>query len=347
MGSLMGARYVDGRLDSPALFEAAAANERVAVSSTGTLAFVPEPDYKRRSLVWISPDGGMTDVGFGQRAFAAVALSPDGRRTAIRIVDDREDALYAADAGGGPLTLLATPGPWIPAWSPDGKWIAGTVRQPASGSLTFSRVATEAGRNWEVLVDGIVDDSVTQWTPDGRGLLVSHRNLTTGRRSVMLLALDSRPHKATTIVDSGGDHIAQSASLSPDGRWLAYESNESGRLEVYVQGYPTSTGRVQVSRDGGSWPLWSRGGDVLYFRAGAALLSSAVTTHPELRSATPRVLVNDPLLAEVIAGAKPFDIAPDGRVLAIKEDDSVRSDHIVVVQNWLSEARARSAERRR
>jgi len=66
-----------------------------------------------------------------------------------------------------------------------------------------------------------------------------------------------------------------------------------------------------------------------------------VTTHPELRSAVPRVIVSDPLHAELIAGAKPYDVAPDGRILAIREDGSIRSDHIVVVQNWLGEARAR------
>jgi eukaryotic-like serine/threonine-protein kinase len=341
-GSLMSARYKDGRLASPDVLDSAAVDARVALSPTGTLAYVPAPDYKRRSLVWISPDGRMSDAGFGQRSFGSVTLSPDGRRVAIALGDDRDDGLYAADAGGGALTLLARPAAWIPVWSPDGKRIAATVRQSASGSLAFSRVATEAGRNWEVLVDGIIqDDIVAQWTPDSRGLLFSHRDLTTGRRSVMLLALDSTPPKASTIVDSGGNHIVQSPSLSPDGRWLAYESNESGRLEVYVQSYPAATGRVQVSREGGSWPLWSKGGDTIYFRAGPAVMSSTITTQPELRSAVPRVIVSDPLLVRLVAGARPFDIAPDGRILAIKEDGSIRSDHIVVVQNWLGEGRSR------
>ena len=139
-----------------------------------------------------------------------------------------------------------------------------------------------------------------------------------------------------------GDHIVQSPALSPDGRWLAYESNESGRLEVYVQSYPSATARVQVSRDGGAWPTWSNRGDALYFAAGSAIMRSTITTQPELRSAAPRTIVNDPLLVRVIAGARSFDVAPDGRILAIREDGSVRSDHIVVVQNWLGEARARS-----
>jgi YD repeat-containing protein len=340
MGALMRGRYAGDRLDSPVLLEAPSANEHVVMSPTGALAFVPEPDYKRRSLIWIAPDGRTTDAGFGRRAFASIALSPDGRRAAFTISDDREDTLYLGDLSGGLLTPLVTPGPWTPVWSPDGRWIAGTVRQPGRDTLTFSRVATEVGRTWEILTDEIIDDTVTQWTRDGRGLLVSKRDLTSGQRYVVELALGSQPPSLTPVADSGRDRIAQSASLSPDGRWLAYESNESGRLEVYVQAYPTATSRVQVSREGGQWPLWSKGGDVLYFRAGSALLSSAVTTSPALRSDPPRVILRDPLLAELIVSAKPFDVAPDGRVLAIREDDSIRSDHIVVVQNWLTGVQA-------
>jgi hypothetical protein len=84
-----------------------------------------------------------------------------------------------------------------------------------------------------------------------------------------------------------------------------------------------------------------------YFVAGSAIMSSAITTQPELRSAAPRTIVNDPLFVRVTAGARPFDIAPDGRILAIKEDGSIRSDHIVIVQNWLNEVRARNADGRK
>jgi hypothetical protein len=159
----------------------------------------------------------------------------------------------------------------------------------------------------------------------------------------MRLALDQTPPTASRIVETVGDHIVQSPALSRDGRWLAYESNETGRLEVYVQSHPSPTARVQISRDGGAWPTWTRRGDAVYFINGSAIMSSAITTQPELQSAAPRLIVNDPLLVRVVAGGRPFDIAPDGRVLAIRENDSAPSDHIVVVQNWLSEARARMA----
>jgi serine/threonine-protein kinase len=346
--ALVGARYADGRLASPELLDAASAIEDPALSPTGTLAYVPAPDYRRRSVVWFSPGGEPSDAGFGQRGFGALALSPDGRRVAINMFDDgNNDAMYVADADGGPLTQVAVPSGTTPSWSPDGRWVAQTVRQSAAGGWVQARVAMEPGRNWETLAAGMAEDAVSQWTPDGLGLLFSRRDSPTGRRFPMRLALDRSPPAATSLMDGGGNHIVQSPALSPDGRWLAYESNESGRLEVYVQRYPSAGARIQVSRDGGAWPTWSKRGDALYFAAGSTIMSSAITTQPELRSAAPRTIVNDPLLVRPIAGARSFDVAPDGRILVIKEDGSVRSDHIVVVQNWLPEARARGTESRR
>ena len=107
-----------------------------------------------------------------------------------------------------------------------------------------------------------------------------------------------------------------------------------GSAPVYVQSYPTPTTRVQVSRDGGGRPMWTRRGDALYFIAGSAIMSSSITTAPELRAGVPRVILDDPLLGQFGAGSRPFAVAPDGRILAIREDDSVKPDHIVVLQNW-------------
>ena len=149
------------------------------------------------------------------------------------------------------------------------------------------------------------------------------------------------------MVDSVDDRIVQFASLSPDGRWLAYESNEGGRGEVYVQSYPSPATRVQVSRAGGSRPIWTKGGNELYFVSGSAIMSSIFTSQPEPRFSPPRVIVEDGLIVQSGAQSKPFDVAPDGRILAIKEDDSIRPDHVVVVQNWLGDVKARSTDGRR
>lgn len=178
-----------------------------------------------------------------------------------------------------------------------------------------------------------------QWTPDGRGLIFSRNETATGRTSICLLSLNPSPAKWSVIVD-GGQRNLRGASLSPDGHWLAYESDESERAEIYVQAYPSPAGRLQVSRDGGTKARWAKSSNRLYFISGTTFMVSTVTTYPDLRADVPRLVVNETLLAQDSGATRQYDIALDGRILAIKEDDSVRFDYIVVVQNWLSEARA-------
>ena len=220
-------------------------------------------------------------------------------------------------------------------WSPDGKTFA--VRDLRAGRLLrFSALGAGAGE--PLLADG-ARDLPDQWTPDGRGLIFSRQETATGRTSIYLLSLDTLPAKRSVIVD-GGQGIARNASLSPDGHWLAYESDESGRYEIYVQAYPSPAGRLQVSREGGTKARWAKNSNQLYFITGTTIMVTTVTTQPDLRSEAPRRIVNEPLLVQDATIHKPYDVALDGRILAIKEDDSVRFDYIVVVQNWLSEARA-------
>jgi len=143
------------------------------------------------------------------------------------------------------------------------------------------------------------------------------------------------------VIVDGGQRSVRGASLSPDGRWLAYESDDSERAEIYVQAYPSPAGRLQVSREGVTRARWAKNSNRLYFiSGGTTFMVSTVTTDPDLRSNVPRPIVNEPLLAQDNGTVKQYDVAPDGRILAVKEDDSVRFDYIVVVQNWLSEARA-------
>jgi WD40 repeat protein len=346
--SVMSGLYDRGAVASPEIVKTPSGvseldgRAMIGLSRSGTLVYVPSPDVRRRSLVSISADGSETDANFGRHEFQTLALSPDGRRVAIGIGDGPDSALYVADSTGGTLTLLTKPAGWAASWSPDGKWIAASMRM--GHVSTISRLFLDASQKWEPLFTIEPTDVLGEWTPDGRGLLFSRRDSGTGRRSIRLLALDSKPPQISVVIEGEDATVVQHPSLSPDGRWLAYESNESGRAEVYVQRYPAPSGRLKVSRDGGGRPSWTKSGDEIYFASGGVFMASRVVTkYPELRFAPPRLIVNDPLIVPS-GGSKRHDVAPDGGILAIREDDSVRSDHIVVVQNWLSEMRARSAD---
>ena len=342
--SLMSAPYDATRhLLSPEAREMLAGVRRsggsmVGLSGSGTLAYVPSPDLKRRSLVWIAPDGTQTDANFGRRQFRAVSLSPDGRRVAVAAADQEGTALYVGDISGGALTPVATsqgPRPTDVPWNPDGKAFAARDSH-SERLLRFSAMGAGAG---ELLLADGARNAPDQWTPDGRGLIFSRSEMATGRTSICLLSLDTSPAMWSVIVD-GVQHSVRGASLSPDGHWLAYESDESGRFEIYVQAYPSLAGRLQVSREGGAKARWAKRSNQLYFITGTTFMVTKVTTQPELRSEAPRRVVNEPLLAQDSGTERQYAVALDGRILAIKEDDSVRFDYIVVVQNWLSEARA-------
>ena len=160
----------------------------------------------------------------GRRQFRAANLSLDGRRVAVAADDPDGTVLYVGDTSGGALTPVATrQGPtWELPWNPDGKSFAGGDSRTGR-LLRFSVLGAGAGE--PLLADG-ARNLPEQWTPDGRGLIFTRRETETGRISICLLSFDTSPAKWSVIVDAG-QGTARGASLSPDGHWLAYASNES------------------------------------------------------------------------------------------------------------------------
>ena len=131
--------------------------------------------------------------------------------------------------------------------------------------------------------------------------------------------------------------------FSPDARWLAYVSDESGGYEVYVRPYPGPGGKVQVSTGGGQHPLWSRDGKELFYRTGQKWMSAAVTLGPEFTAEKPRLLFER---AHLMAGAAPYDVSPDGQrflVLERTEPDIAPVTHLNVVLNWFEELRQKTS----
>lgn len=157
----------------------------IALSPTGTLAYVPSSDPKRRSLVWISPEGGEQEAGFGQREFVAVAVSSDGHRFAASVGTGSDSGLYLADTAGGPLTLLTKPGGWAAAWSPDGKTIAGSTKAGYRMEGTLSLLSVQDGQNWEpcspqpmTSSDSGRQQEQAYYSPDANPSPVSDRSVT-------------------------------------------------------------------------------------------------------------------------------------------------------------------------
>ena len=306
-----------------------------ALADDGTLVYRPGSAQLRRSLVWVDRDGAQEPINVPPRAYTYARLSPDGRRIALDSRDDEND-IWTWDVERETLQRL-TRDPGMnrgPVWSPDGERIAFTaVRdgtesihwQSADGSGTPEPLSTELGFPFG-------------FTPDGSRLLFSP---SLGRiLDVGILDVDgSGP--AELLLDQSFEE--SNAQVSPDGRWLAYESNESGQEEIYVRPFPDIDSALHpVSTSGGSRPLWSSEGDELFYYVDpGTIMTVLVTSDAGLVLGRPEVAVQGAFASPVNTGTH-HDVSPDGRRFLLIVDEEVPEGEatpppIMVVLNWNQE----------
>ena len=264
-------------------------------------------------------------------------LSPDGTRVLldvggppdrdIWIWDVRRRALdrFTVDPASNPLA----------AWSPDGKLIAFGSDRFGPTSL-FLQPADRSREPQRLLEADRVQMPIT-FTPDGR-LLFSEEVPKRGR-DIHALSLDGSRRVESIVHSPGQDGTAE---VSPDGRWLAYDSNESGQFEVYVRPYPdTDQARWQVSVDGGRQPLWSRDGRELFYRDfSGAIMSVPVVLTPNFSGGQPVKTLDGSGYqgGGQFLSARTYDLSLDGgRFLMLKPVRSGATSSLVVVLNWFEE----------
>jgi eukaryotic-like serine/threonine-protein kinase len=176
-------------------------------------------------------------------------------------------------------------------------------------------------------------------SPDGQ-LLVFFRNIQ-GHRDLWVLPLVGE-HKARPLIESSFYKVH--AQISPDGHWIAYASDESGRFEVYVQPFPGLGGKWQISTNGGMEPRWSRDGRQLFYRSGDKMMAVEIQTRAGFAAGGPRLLFDQPYAdTGVTTAGAAYDVAPDGQhFLMLKEDEAQTSQlELHVVLNWAEEVKRR------
>lgn len=309
---------------------------QAAVSDTGALAYVASEEAQALQLSWVDPQGQARPVVTVPRNYSDLVLSRDGRRAALHLWD-QDDDIWVADLVRGGLTRLTftKDEEETPVWSPDGKELAyaaaardgkrGVFTRPADGSAS----AVER-KVWEDIDHFHVND----WSPDRRTILVEARRAGTSND---IVAVDVEAGTSRNLLAS--PYPEYNARLSPDGKWLAYVSEESGRPEVYVQPYPALNARVPVSTEGGREPVWSRDGRTLFFRSAESVMEAAVSPMSPLEFAAPKVLFRDTFTRTQGSFHTHFDVAPDGRFLMIENPNqgTVGRQEIHVVLNWADE----------
>ena len=174
----------------------------------------------------------------------------------------------------------------------------------------------------------------SSWSPDGQLLAFTEINPTTGY-DIWVLRMGDR--KAQPFLRTPPTKLCP--RFSPDGRWLAYISDESGRYEVYVQSYPGPGGKWQVSTDGGTEPVWNRNGRELFYRSGDKMMAVDIATQPSFSAGKPRMLFEGPYLPTQTTCPN-YDVSPDGQqflMLKPSEPAEAAPAQINVVLNWFEE----------
>jgi Tol biopolymer transport system component len=270
-----------------------------------------------------------------RRVFAHPRLSPDGRRVAVAVRGARGADIWLYSLADGTSSRLTQEGDNdFPEWSPDGTRVV--FRSTGRGGTTVRWARADGSGEAGVLVPSEHRPYDAVFTPDARALLFR----TADGRSIMEVRLDSagRPVGAPRPVVTS-QFIHASPRVSPDGRWLAYLSDETGRLETYVRAYPGPGPRVQVSAGGGSEPVWSRDGATLYYRGAArTLVAARLQTGTSVTVADRRTIAVGTFLPE--PSHANYDVARDGERFLVLQPTADEAQTVVVL-GWAHELHAR------
>jgi eukaryotic-like serine/threonine-protein kinase len=287
---------------------------RAAVSASGAVIYPQSGGDAPRRLVLVGRSGSATPIPGEARVFASPRFSPDGRRLALGITDQTgAKDVWVLDVAQRAWSRLTTSGiNNRPVWTSDGRRLV-----YSSNDDLWWIVADGSGRPESLLVANGNRFAGTV-TPDGRAVVFQES--ASDRSGIRSMIFDSAP--ASRLVTPGT--FGESApALSPDGKWLAYQSDETGRMEVYVRPYPATGARVPISLHGGTEPVWAHSGRELFFRSGDSLMTAAVALSPAFVVTGRRLL----FAGAFVSGDayREYDVAPDDQHFVMLSGGAGRS----------------------
>ncbi len=318
----------------------AGSSSNFAVSDFGTLTYLPSPQVEGSGtkLAAVERSGKSSVLPTEARDYSDPRVSPNGLFVAVHLQGDQND-VWVADIARGALTRLSYDDgeDETPAWSPDGRTVAWASSRSDLVRGIFRRPADGSGR--EELVWRLEKHChVRDWSPDGKTLVLEILDPNTSG-DIFLLNLEGTP-AATVFLQTPFNE--RNSRLSPDGHWLAYVSDESGRDEVYIQAFPPGGSKLQVSSSGGDQPVWSHDGYKLFIRGGGKIQEVPFRpgAPPSIGSITE--LFPDRFENPQAGGHTGYDVFPDGRFLMIQSQATPGArEEIVVVVNWIEEVKQR------
>jgi len=316
------------------------------LSQNGTLVYRTGEDHGLFTVQSLDGAGKTEPLLSKPGRYTHPSLSPDGQRLALDVTEGSATDIWVHDRKRDTMTRLTFTGAAsYPVWSPDGRYI---VFEVAGAGMSVIR-SDGAGKP-QPLTHGENIQFPWSFTPDGKRLAFFELNSANGYvLSTVPLDSDSeglRAGKPEVFLQSSA--IDQDPSFSPDGRWLAYLSNESGTPEIYVRAFPDRGGKWQISNNGGAYPMWSRKGHELFFEAldNRIMVVSYSAKGDSFVADKPRVW-SEAKIAGRAGFSKNVDIAPDGkRIVALMPVDTPESqqsqNHVIFLLNFFDELRRRA-----
>ncbi len=315
---------------------------RYAISDSGTLVYIPGR-MTTTSLLWVDRDGKEEPLEAPLRAYAYPRISPDGSRAALSIVVDGNEDIYNYDFDRGTATRLTfdEARDFLPIWTPDNQRIIFQSNRGGKGGI-YWKAADGTGKVEQIA--SVPEGDIWPWSisRDGNTLFFDKLGQEgTGAVNIGTLSMEG---DRTTKLLLQAEYYEGRPEISPDGRWLAYMSNELGQYEVFIRPFPDidSGGKWQASTSGGTDPRWSRNGETLFYRSSGGIMAVSVETDPTFGLETPDILFPDKY-----SGG--WDIHPDGRRFLMlkpigitnKGAVSTSSPKINIILNWFEELKDR------
>ena len=340
-GALMGQPFDIAKLQltgepvqvAEAVGNSSSSNGYFSSSANGVLAY--RAGTAILTLTWFSRQGKELGTVGQPGDYSTLALAPDGTQLAVERAENQNDDLWLIEFARN-STKRFTFGFLVnvgPVWSPDGTHV--TFSSTRDGANALYRKPSGGVGNEEILVKNDDLKYADDWSPDGRVLIYSDQAPKT-KRDLWILNTEG-DRKPSVFLQT--EFNESEAKFSPDGRWVAYESDASGKFEVYVRPFPaTSSGsEILISSGGGSQPRWRRDGkELLYFSNGGKLMAVDVTPSPTFKAGVPHLLFQAPIFGGGISNEIfRWDMTSDGQrflINTVPEDKA--SAPITVVLNW-------------
>ena len=316
-----------------------------SVARDGTLVYTDRPAAGTFQTVWRARTGVVLEsVGQPQPTIGSPSLSPDGQRVAVTSTESGNADIWVHDLTRSTKTRLTFEDrPEVySAWSPSGREI---IYQYVGPPHRLLRRAADGTGEAVVLLEAEIPLVRPDWSRDGRYLVYDETN-PEARNDIRYIELGTDGEAGEPVMVLGSPADEQFAKLSPDGRYLAYESDESGRYEIYVLSFPGGDGKRQVSVNGGQQARWRSDGRELYYVEGDTLMAVSVSTESALTLGQPQQLFEAPGLVLAVGGTNGgYDVSADGErflTVAPVEGAEAAPPTIRIVQNWYEEFRDRN-----